>query len=73
MDEQQGWRSTGFDPLILTFNKRPQRFGERLRLKAAREVVLSAGSVSTPQILLLSGIGDRHHLKEVGALLPALS
>jgi len=42
------------------------RFGERLRLKATREVVLSGGTVSTPQILLLSGIGDTEHLKEVG-------
>ena len=71
MDEQQGWRSTGFDPLTLTFKKRPQRFGERLRLRATREVVLSGGTVSTPQILLLSGIGDTDHLKEVVALIPA--
>ena len=73
MAEQQGWKLTGFYLLILTFNKHPQRFGERLRLRATGEVVLSAGSVSTPQILLLSGIGDSHHLKEVGPLLPALS
>ena len=55
----------------MAFNRLPQRFGERLRLKATREVVLSAGTVSTPQILLLSGIGDTDHLKEVGALMPA--
>ena len=52
--------------LILAFNVHPQRFGERLSLKATREVVLSAGSVGTAQILLLSGIGDPDHLKEVG-------
>ena len=44
------------------------RFGDRLRLEASREVVLSAGTVGTPQILMLSGIGDRQHLKEVSHL-----
>ena len=57
--------------LIPAFNVHPRRFGERLRLKATHEVVLSAGAVSTPQILLLSGIGDPDHLKEVGAVLSA--
>ena len=42
-----------------------ERFGDRLRLEASREVVLSAGTIGTPQILMLSGIGDRQHLKEV--------
>jgi choline dehydrogenase len=35
-------------------------------IKARREVVLSAGSLQSPQLLMLSGIGDAEHLREVG-------
>jgi choline dehydrogenase-like flavoprotein len=54
------------------------RQGETKRVDARREIVLAAGSVQSPQILLLSGVGDgkalqalgietRHHLPGVGA------
>jgi choline dehydrogenase-like flavoprotein len=36
------------------------------RIRARREIVLSAGTVQTPQILLLSGIGPAAHLREMG-------
>nr|CAD7460745.1 unnamed protein product [Timema tahoe] len=35
-------------------------------IHASKEVVLSAGSVNSPQLLILSGIGPAEHLKELG-------
>lgn len=40
--------------------------GKICRATAAREVVLSAGPIKTPQILELSGIGQAEHLKKLG-------
>jgi choline dehydrogenase-like flavoprotein len=41
-------------------NGRPQL------VRASREIVLSAGSISSPHILMLSGIGPASHLAEMG-------
>ena len=40
--------------------------GEVKQLRAAREVLLCAGALQSPQILMLSGIGPRQHLVDNG-------
>lgn len=40
--------------------------GTRRTIHAAREIVLSAGAIHSPQLLMLSGIGDREALQTFG-------
>ena len=42
------------------------RFGVTERYFAHKEVILSAGTIGSSQLLLLSGIGDQEHLTEMG-------
>jgi choline dehydrogenase-like flavoprotein len=41
--------------------------GESARVHAAKEVILSAGAIGSPHLLLLSGIGPRQELEAIGA------
>lgn len=40
--------------------------GQRLIIRARREVMLSAGAIQSPQLLEVSGIGDRQRLEAIG-------
>ena len=42
------------------------RHGVEQKFRCRREVVVSAGAVGSPHLLMLSGISDRLHLEEVG-------
>lgn len=43
-----------------------RRGGEQRQLRAAEGVVLSAGALNTPRLLMLSGLGPAGHLREHG-------
>ncbi len=45
---------------------RYSRKGQMCDVKARREVILSGGAINSPQLLMLSGVGDGQQLKDAG-------
>lgn len=37
-----------------------------IRIRAKKEIVLSGGAINSPQLLMLSGVGPRQHLADLG-------
>ncbi len=48
------------------FGVQVSRLGKVMNLYAKNEVIVSGGSINSPQLLMLSGIGPKEHLKEIG-------
>lgn len=59
--------STTKQATAVRFEKR----GKIYEIKATKEIILSAGSVNSPQLLMLSGVGPAEHLNSLG--IPVLS
>ncbi len=43
-----------------------QRQNKIYKIIARKEVILAAGAIGSPQLLMLSGVGDANHLGQVG-------
>ena len=40
--------------------------GQKHAIKAQKDIILSGGAINSPQLLMLSGIGPKDHLKSLG-------
>jgi choline dehydrogenase-like flavoprotein len=43
-----------------------EKNGKIYEIKATKEIILSAGSVNSPQLMMLSGVGRSDHLNSLG-------
>ncbi|KAK2580033.1 hypothetical protein KPH14_012320 [Odynerus spinipes] len=69
-------KSTRADKILLdgtraTGVKVTLKNGQQIDVIASKEVILSAGSIASPQLLMLSGIGPTEHMQEMGIPLVA--
>ncbi|KAF8792820.1 Glucose dehydrogenase like protein [Argiope bruennichi] len=55
IDRHKRARAVEFDRLKMTYI-----------VKARKEIIVSGGSINSAQLLMLSGIGPKHHLEEMG-------
>lgn len=49
------------------------RLGKTFTVHAKREVIISAGAINSPQLLMLSGIGPKNQLRKFGVKTPNYS
>ncbi|KAJ3525623.1 hypothetical protein NMY22_g10497 [Coprinellus aureogranulatus] len=60
------WSSSGPHLRTVSFIRRGATGAEPVQVTASKEVIISAGSYGTPQLLLLSGVGDSEELDNLG-------
>ncbi|KAF8512598.1 aryl-alcohol oxidase [Hysterangium stoloniferum] len=58
--------TAGNNPIFQTVEFAQSNKGARHNITVSKEVILSAGSIATPQILMNSGIGDQSELEPLG-------
>jgi choline dehydrogenase len=57
---------SGSEPRAVGVEVSKSPVSPKYRIKANREVILCGGTVATPHVLLVSGIGPREELSKVG-------
>ena len=57
---------SGTEPRAIGVQVSKSSKSPKYRVRATREVILSSGTIATPQLLLLSGIGPQEELSKVG-------
>ena len=45
------------------------RQGTKYYVRSRKEIIVSAGSIDSPKLLMLSGIGPKRHLEEIKVLI----